>query len=77
MNIFSIVLISGLFTLIIGAMLMITYYLGEQFGVAPDIMLGGLEWASAGEATIIYVVFVMASVFLGSFTVLYLIKRKG
>ncbi|KKN01884.1 hypothetical protein LCGC14_1123360 [marine sediment metagenome] len=75
MKIFTIALISGLFTLIIGFMFMIIYWIGEQFGFAPVITLGTLEWFTSGEGIILFAVILMASIFIGSFIVLYMIKR--
>lgn len=77
MNIFTIVLLSGLFTLIIGSLFMILYWLGEISGITPKIYLGELSWATAGESVIIYTVGLMVSIFLGSFIVIYLLKRFG
>lgn len=67
--------ISGLLTLIIGFTFMIVYFLGERFGFAPIITLGAVEWLSSGEAVIIFMVILLASVFIGSFIVLNLIKK--
>jgi len=75
MNVFSIILISGLFALIIGFIFMIIYWLGETFGFAPDITLGNMKWFTSGEGVILYTTMLLLSIFLGSFIVLYLLRR--
>ncbi len=75
MKIMTIILISGLFTLFIGFMFMLLYFLGEQFGVAPIITLGELEWFTSGESIILFTTILLSSIFIGSFIVLYMLKR--
>jgi len=75
MNMFSIILISGLFALIIGFMFMVIYYLGETFGFAPDITLGNMELFTSGEGAILYAMVLLFSIFLGSIIVLSLLRK--
>jgi hypothetical protein len=73
----SILLVSSILTLFIGFTFMIVYWMGEQFGFAPVITLGTLGGFTSGEVVIIYVMILMGCIFLGSFLVLYLLKRHG
>lgn len=75
MNNFSIVLISGLLTLIIGSFFMVLYWIGEQFDFAPVITLLPTSWLTTGEAVIMYIILLFTSIFIGSFIVLHLLKR--
>ena len=75
MKMVTIVMISGFFSIIVSFIFMIVYFLGEQFGFAAVITLGTIEGFFAGEGVIIFVVILLGSVFLGSFIVLYLLKR--
>jgi len=77
MSLFSIALMSGLFTLIISFIFMVVYWTGEQLGVAPVITLGTLDWLTYGEGIIIYVVLLSSSVFFGSFIILYWLRKYG
>ena len=71
-----IVLISGLLTLIIGFIFMVIYYIGEQLGFAGVITLAPTDMLS-GEGVVVYITVLLGSIFLGSFKVLYLVKRCG
>lgn len=77
MSNFSIILISGFFTIIISITFMIIYYLGEQFNFAPVITLSPISWLTTGEAVIMYVILLSLSIFIGSFIVLHIIKKHG
>lgn len=67
-----IVMISGLLTLIIGFIFMIIYYIGEQVGFAGVITLLPTEF---GETIMVFITVLLGSIFIGSFMVLYLIKK--
>lgn len=71
----TILLISSLITLIVGFVFMITYWLGEVLGIAPVITLGSLDWFTSGEGVLLFTTFLLTSIFLGSFLVLYLLKK--
>ncbi|KKN12350.1 hypothetical protein LCGC14_1017290 [marine sediment metagenome] len=77
MNLFSIGLISGLFTAIIAILFMIIYFLGERFGFTGVITLGTIDGFFAGESIIMFIIVLLGSIFLGSFLVLLLIRRTG
>ncbi|KKL62516.1 hypothetical protein LCGC14_2184420 [marine sediment metagenome] len=77
MNLFSIGLVSGLFTAIIAILFMIVYFLGERFGFTGVITLGAIDGFFAGESIIMFIIVLLGSIFVGSFMVLYFIKKTG
>jgi len=71
-----IVLISSFLALIVGMTFAIIQFLGEMFGVIPEIQVGSLSWGRSGDPIIIFVVGLLSSVFIGSLLVLFIIRNQ-
>lgn len=71
-----IVLISSFLALIVGITFAIIQFLGEMFGIIPEIQIGSLSWGRSGDPIIIFVVGLLSSVFIGSLLVLFLVRNQ-
>lgn len=72
----NIILISSFLTLIVGITFAIIQFIGETFGLIPEIQLGILSWGRSGDTIIIFVIGLLSSIFIGSFLVLFLMRNQ-
>jgi hypothetical protein len=75
MSMVKVIMISALFTIIIGASVMIIQGLGETFGFSPLITVGTLTFGQSGDPIIIYTTVFLGSIFFGSFLVFMLMRQ--
>lgn len=71
----KLLMISALFTIVIGVSVMVIQGLGETFGFSPLISVGTLSWGQSGDPIIVYTAIFLGSVFFGSFMVLMLMRQ--
>ena len=76
MSYVSMVLIAGFSAMIIGIIFNVIYFLGERFGFTGVITLGEIDGFFAGEGIILFVIVLLGSIFLGSFLVLAIIRKR-
>lgn len=68
---------SSFMALMIGIIFAVTFYLGERYGFLPTINLGSLSFGESGDPIILFVIAFMASIFIGSIIVFYIIKKRS
>ena len=68
---------SSFMALIVGIIFAVAFFLGERYGFLPTITLGSLSFGESGDPTILFVIAFMASIFIGSIIVFYILKKRS